>query len=129
MVLLSTWLELKSAIISRKKSYDFKGLVMEAHVTLWNFLIYGNFRDFFDFWTLTAIFKFNMASRKPGGHLKTFLRLVASSWLNMSPWRTMATPFMLKISKCYEVGMLTLLQLTMFFFKNEFMVTDRPSPT
>ena len=52
---------------------------------------------FFGFWTLAAIFKLNMVSRRSGRYLKTFPRLVASSWLNMSPWRAMATPFVPKM--------------------------------
>ena len=34
-----------------------------------------------------------MASRRPRRYLKTFLEPVASSWLNMSPWRAMAVSF------------------------------------
>ena len=37
--------------------------------------------------------KKSMVSSRPRRHLKTFLRLVASFSLSMSPWRAMATPF------------------------------------
>ena len=38
-----------------------------------------------------------MASQWPRRHLKSFLRLVAPSWLNISPWRATATPFVPKM--------------------------------
>ena len=44
-----------------------------------------------------TFFDLKIASRRPGRHLETFLRLVAPSWLNMSPWRAMATPFVPKM--------------------------------
>ena len=37
---------------------------------------------------------FFMVFRRPGRYLKTFPRLVAPSWLNISPWRATAAPLM-----------------------------------
>ena len=58
---------------------------------------YGTIQ-FAGFWTLAAIFEYYMVSRRPRRYLKTFLELVASSWLNISPWRAMATMFVPKMT-------------------------------
>ena len=39
-----------------------------------------------------VIIGLKIVSRRQGRYLKTFPQLVAPSWLNMSPWRAMATP-------------------------------------
>ena len=57
--------------------------------------IYGNLRFFVV--VFLVIFGLKMASQRPGRYLITFLELVAPSWLNMSPWRAMATPFVPKM--------------------------------
>ena len=54
------------------------------------------FGDLGSFGSLAAVFGFKMVFRGPGRYLERFLRLVASSWLNMSPWRAMGTRFMAK---------------------------------
>ena len=55
--------------------------------------------EFSKFWSLTleAVFDVFRASRGAGRYLETFLECVAPSWLNMSPWRGMAAPFMPKV--------------------------------
>ncbi len=35
-----------------------------------------------------------MVSNRPRRYLESILEVVAPFWLNMSPWRAMATPFM-----------------------------------
>ena len=57
--------------------------------------IYGNYQILLFFY---RIFGLKMVSRGPGRYLKRFLRLVAPSWLNISPWRATATHFMPKTS-------------------------------
>ena len=39
----------------------------------------------------------------PGRYLKTFLELVVPSWLNMNPWRAVATPFVSKWGLTYGI--------------------------
>ena len=43
------------------------------------------------------IFGLKIVSRGAGRYLKRFPRFVALSWLNMSPWRAMGTPFVSKM--------------------------------
>ena len=70
-----------------------------------------------------------MVSQWSGRHWKTFLEAVAAFWLSMGPWRATATPFVSQIVYFDGFRVLDLLLSSMFFFKIELLVRDRPPLT